>query len=152
MSPDGLDEESPSKKAKQAGAYYTQGLIIGGESLKTQLVAAYTALGSIACDSAAEMMSTISSIVQDDSIDWTPTIAPVFDTSQLQNGSEMLNDTFGSSALNMAANTSLSVNSSSQVTLAAQVQSLSDQVKKLADTDYSKKSVSTGMNVTSFFV
>lgn len=147
VSPDGLDEESPSKKAKQAGAYYTQGLIIGGESLKTQLVAAYTALGSIACDSAAEMMSTISSIVQDDSIDWTPTIAPVFDTSQLQNGSEMLNDTFGSSALNMAANTSLSVNSSSQAALAAQVQSLSDQVKKLADTDYSKILEGVAINV-----
>lgn len=147
VSPDGLDEESPSKKAKQAGAYYTQGLIIGGESLKSQLVAAYASLGSVACESAAEMMSTISSIVQDDSIDWTPTLTPVVDASQLQNGSEMLNDTFGTSALNMAANTSLSVNSSSQAALAAQVQSLSDQVKKLADTDYSKILEGVAINV-----
>lgn len=146
-SKEGADVNSPSKKAIKLGNAFVEGLIVGGESMAGQLNTAYAELTSDAINQAAEMMSTISSIVQDDSIDWTPTIAPVFDTSQLQNGSEMLNDTFGTSALNMAANTSLSVNSSSQSALAAQVQSLSEQVKKLADTDYSKILEGVAINV-----
>lgn len=138
VSPEGLDENSPSKKGKKAAFYYAESLIIGIRERQSAIISAYSDMAGKVCSEAASMMASISSIVQDDSINWTPTITPVVDASQLQNGSQMLENAFGDSALNMAASTSLSVNSSSQATLATQVQSLSEQVKKLADTDYSK--------------
>lgn len=144
---DGAEINSPSKKAIRNSKYYAEGLIIGINEMAGDVYNAYASLSTAACNEAATMMSKISTIVQDDSIDWTPTLTPVVDSSQLQNGSNLLQDTFGSSALNMAANTSLSVNSSSQAALAAQVQNLSDQVKKLADTDYSKILEGVAINV-----
>jgi hypothetical protein len=98
-----------------------------------------------AITAAGEMMQSINSILTTDEIDWQPTITPVIDSAQLQNGSNVLTNTFGDSALNMAANASLSVNNASQNTLAQQVQNLSDQVKKLAETDYSE--LLSGVNV-----
>ena len=92
-------------------------------------------------------MSAISNVLQDDSIDWTPTLTPVIDSSQLQNGSNLLTATFGNSALNMAADTALSVKDTESGNLAAQVASLSEQVKKLADTDYSELLNGVNINV-----
>jgi hypothetical protein len=141
------EEKSPSKKGVRVGEYYSMGISVGIKNLASMVKDSATEVVNDTCNAAASMMASISSIVQDDSINWTPTITPVVDASQLQNGSQMLENTFGDSALNMAASTSLSVNSSSQAALAAQVQSLSEQVKKLADTDYSKILEGVAINV-----
>ena len=147
VSPEGLDESSPSHKGEQAGVFYTQGLIIGGLSLANKLVKAYAGMANEATTKVATIMQSISTAIQDNSADWTPTITPVFDGTQLQNGSNLLNNTFGTSALNMAANTSLAINNSSENNLATQVQNLSDQVNKLANTDYSKMLEGVNVNV-----
>ena len=147
VSPEGLDESSPSHKGEQAGVFYTQGLIIGGLSLANKLVKAYAGMANEATTKVATIMQSIGTAIQDNSADWTPTITPVFDGTQLQNGSNLLNNTFGTSALNMAANTSLAINNSSENNLATQVQNLSDQVNKLANTDYSKMLEGVNVNV-----
>ena len=146
-SKDGIDSNSPSKKAIQLGNYFVDGLIIGGEELSSKLSDSYAGLGNNAVVAAANSMSAISNVLQDDSIDWTPTLTPVIDSSQLQNGSNLLTATFGNSALNMAADTALSVKDTESGNLAAQVAALSEQVKKLADTDYSELLKGVNINV-----
>lgn len=146
-SKDGTDSNSPSKKGMLVSKYFVAGIVVMADQLSKKVTEAYAALAGNAVSQAVGMMQTISTIVQDDSADWTPTITPVFDGTQLQNGSNMLNNTFGTSALNMAANTSLAISNTSENSLAAQVQNLSDQVNKLANTDYSKMLEGVKVNV-----
>lgn len=147
VSKGGLDENSPSKKGVAAGEYYMEGLIAGGQNLASRLYDTYTGIAGNAASATAATMSSISKVMQDESIDWQPTLTPVIDDSQLQNGSNLLTATFGNSALNLAADTALSVKDNEASNLATQVAELSAQVKKLADTDYSKMLDGVSINV-----
>ena len=142
----GLDEQSPSKKGIAAGEYYGIGLGNGILNMSNYVKNAAVGLASHAVNSVSDMMDTISTLVSDDSIDWTPTITPVVDSSQLQNGIGILGNV-GANSLSMAADASVSVNNSSQNTLAMQVQALTEQVQKLADTDYSELLSGVNINV-----
>ena len=147
VSKGGLDENSPSKKGVAAGEYYMEGLIAGGQNLANRLYDTYAGIAGNAASETAATMSSISKIMQDESIDWQPTLTPVIDDSQLQNSSNLLTATFGNSALNLAADTALSVKDNEASNLATQVAELSAQVKKLADTDYSKMLDGVSINV-----
>ena len=118
-----------------------------GSDLTNKVYSAYGGVGNDAVNATAETMSSISKVMQDESIDWQPTLTPVIDDSQLQNGSNLLTATFGNSALNLAADTALSVKDNEASNLATQVAELSAQVKKLADTDYSKMLDGVSINV-----
>ena len=76
-------------------------------------------------------------IMNDEDINWQPTFTPVIDSSQIQNGINYLGN-INAESVGLATDASISVNNSQQASLASQVQALSDQVQRLADTDYSK--------------
>ena len=146
---DALDVNSPSKKAMALRDSWVEGFVKIDSEIANQVSTAYGDLANTSVVAAANMMSSISKIVQDDSVDWTPTLTPVIDGTQLQNGSNLLTATFGNSALNLAADTALSVNDASASNLAEQVAQLSNEVKRLADTDYSKMLDGVNINVNS---
>ena len=139
--------QSPSRKAMYIRDMFVEGLTMIGSDLTNKVYSAYGNVGNDAVNATAETMSSISKVMQDESIDWQPTLMPVIDDSQLQNGSNLLTATFGNSALNLAADTALSVKDNEASNLATQVAELSAQVKKLADTDYSKMLDGVSINV-----
>lgn len=143
-SEDGLDENSPSKKGIEASEFYVKGLIIGAENLSGKLNDTFAGLASGASYAVASIMGSVSSVLQSNDIDWKPTIAPVLDSSQMGTLNAVLGN---NSVFTMAADASLSVNNASQNTLAMQVQNLSDQVQKLASTDYSHMMDGVSINV-----
>ena len=144
----GAEVNSPSKKAMEIASYIMQGLIVDMDSMITTVKSAYTRLGESSVDALGESMSAVTDIIAAANLeDYSPTITPVVDTSQATAALNTLGQQFDSTSFKMAANTSLSVNDSSQVTLASQVQALSDQVQRLADTDYSKLLDGVSVNV-----
>lgn len=144
---DALDINSPSKKAMKLRDSWVEGFVKVDSQLSKQISDTYGDYANTSLVAAANVMSSISKIMQDESIDWKPTLTPVIDDSQLQNGSNLLTATFGNSALNLAADTALSVKDNEASNLATQVAELSAQVKKLADTDYSKMLDGVSINV-----
>lgn len=143
-SEDGLDENSPSKKGVEASEFYVKGLIIGAEGLSNSLIKAYSGLAGDAASAVGNIMASIATTMNNDEIDWQPTIAPVLDDSQIASVNSILGNR---SVFNMAADASLSVNSASQASLAQQVSDLSAQVKRLADTDYSHMMDGVSFNI-----
>ena len=144
---DALDINSPSKKAMKLRDSWVEGFVKVDSQLSKQISDTYGDYANTSLVAAANVMSSISKVMQDESIDWQPTLTPVIDDSQLQNGSNLLTATFGNSALNLAADTALSVKDNEASNLATQVAELSAQVKKLADTDYSKMLDGVSINV-----
>lgn len=144
---DALDINSPSKKAMKLRDSWVEGFVKVDSQLSKQISDTYGDYANTSLVAAANVMSSISKVMQDESIDWKPTLTPVIDDSQLQNGSNLLTATFGNSALNLAADTALSVKDNEASNLATQVAELSAQVKKLADTDYSKMLDGVSINV-----
>ena len=144
----GAEVNSPSKKAMKIAGYIMQGLVVNMDSMITTVKSAYTRLGESSVDALGESMSTVTDIIASANLeDYSPTITPVVDTSQATAALNTLGQQFDSTSFKMAADTSLSVNDSSQATLASQVQALSDQVQRLADTDYSKLLEGVSVNV-----
>jgi len=91
------EEKSPSKKGIRVGAYLSEGVAIGIEE------------GSMdAINAASEMMTNATDLINDEVItglnatqsmldhDITPSVTPVFDSSQLQNGVDTINSAIDS--------------------------------------------------------
>lgn len=142
----GLDEQSPSKKGYSAGEYYSIGIGNGISDFAGYVKTAAINMASNAIEATAGMMNTISSIMSQDDINWQPTLTPVIDSSQLQNDG-IFNSLFNPDAINVASNTAMSVTNASENTLANQVAALSEQVKKMAETDYSKLLEGVAVNI-----
>lgn len=136
----GLEEESPSKKGVEAGAFYIEGVDIG---LRKMATVPLDTANSVAVGLVKTFGATVSSIYSTiDNIDAIqPTITPVLDTTNIQQANALM----GIDNLNTQAN--IMFQNSPQATLAAQVQALSEQVKKLAETDYSTMLEGVNINV-----
>ena len=144
----GTESHSPSRKAIRAAKYIAQGLIVGLDNMIGAVTSAASNMGSSAVDSLGDAMSTVTDVLNTaDLEDYTPTITPIVDTSQATSALEALNQNFDTTSFKMAADTSLSVNDSSQLSLANEVANLRDQVSRLADTDYSKLLEGVSVNV-----
>ena len=141
-----LEIKSPSRKGIRSGEFYGMGFGNGISNMAGYVKKASVSLAQSAVTSVAEMMGKIDTIMNDEDINWTPTFTPVIDSSQIQNGIGYLGN-IGAESVGLAADASISVNNSQQATLAAQVQALSDQVQRLADTDYSKMLEGVNINV-----
>ena len=70
-----------------------------------------------------------------------PTITPVLDTTNLQSAGQLMGID------NLSAQANIMFQNSPQAALATQVQMLSDQVKKLAETDYSTMLEGVNFNI-----
>ena len=86
---DGQQSKSPSKATKKAGRWLGEGLIIGMDQMSKAVYRSGESMGINAVDSITGALS----LIDDASISnntWTPTIQPVVDMSELQNGSRTL--------------------------------------------------------------
>ena len=86
---DGQQSKSPSKATKKAGRWLGEGLIIGMDQMGKAVYRSGESMGINAVDSITGALS----LIDDASISnnaLTPTIQPVFDMSELQNGSRTL--------------------------------------------------------------
>jgi hypothetical protein len=134
---DYLEIESPSKKAIEAAEYYGQGMSIGLNNSVASVARAALNLAKSVTNPIEKALSNAQSYSSDYIL--SPTVSPVVDSETIDRFSNITASLFGNdTSLKLATDSAVSINDASQNSLAAQVQSLSEQVKKLADTDYSK--------------
>jgi hypothetical protein len=136
----GLEEESPSKKGVEAGEFYVEGIDIGLRKLATVPVKTATEAGKNLVKTFGATLSSIYTNV-DSSGYLQPTITPVLDTTNLQSAGQLMGID------NLSAQANIMFQNSPQAALATQVQMLSDQVKKLAETDYSTMLEGVNFNI-----
>ena len=86
---DSLDINSPSKELRKDGRYSALGFAKGLEDFYNKVIASSTKLSDGAKDIIKAAIDKITELVNDN-IDAQPTIRPVMDLSEIQNGSKML--------------------------------------------------------------
>lgn len=84
-----IDSHSPSKEFAKLGVFSGQGFIIGLDSYGSKVANASSKVGTGAVNAMSNAISGISDIVNSD-IDSQPTIRPVLDLSDIQNGGKQL--------------------------------------------------------------
>ncbi len=82
---DGQQSKSPSKLTKKAGRWLGEGLIIGMEQMGNAVYQSGKLMGTNAVESISGALSSISDISATD-LDMTPTIQPVVNMADIQNG------------------------------------------------------------------
>lgn len=136
------DMNSPSKKFIQVGEYAGEGMAIGfGNSIKV-VGDSIAKLGNNALDIVASTSSKIANALSTE-LDTKPTITPVIDMSQLQNGARSIADMF-----NNSQTVGLAVNASTQARAAALLQNGSGEVGSTTTSIVNQFDVS-GMTVRS---
>lgn len=85
----GQQSHSPSKLTKKAGRWLGEGLVIGMEQMGKAVYQSGKSMGANAVDSISTALSSIDDISTTD-LSLTPTIRPVIDMDELQNGSQIL--------------------------------------------------------------
>ena len=85
----GQQSHSPSKLTKKAGRWLGEGLVIGMEQMGKAVYQSGKSMGANAVDSISTALSSIDDISATD-LSLTPTIRPVIDMDELQNGSQTL--------------------------------------------------------------
>lgn len=80
---------SPSKEFKKVGAWTTEGFVIGINATANTAAVAGANLGQTALDAIKKSMVNVSDIVSND-LNFTPTIRPVLDLTDIQKGSAVI--------------------------------------------------------------
>ena len=91
---DSLDINSPSKELRKDGRYSALGFAKGLEDFYNKVIASSTRLSDGVKNIIKAAIDKITELVNDN-IDAQPTIRPVMDLSEIQNGSKMLNTILG---------------------------------------------------------
>lgn len=91
---DGQASNSPSKATIKAGKWLGEGLVIGMKRIGSSVYKAGTLMGKDAVGSISTSISKISSLVES-GIDAQPTIRPVLDLSNIENGAGAIGSMFG---------------------------------------------------------
>ena len=84
-----LDEHSPSKEMRQVGLFAGEGLVIGLNRMGSKVYDAGYNMGSSAIESMSKAIEGISNVINSD-MDSNPTIRPVMDLTDIQNGSKQI--------------------------------------------------------------
>lgn len=119
--------ESPSKVFAEMGRYNMMGLAKGFVDNENLTEAAAEKVGEDTMDAFGEAMSKVYDSL-DDNMDMSPTITPVLDLSNIQNGSRNLDSMFGSANVGLTAS---SYNASRQAQAAQQNQSNANMAQAL---------------------
>lgn len=85
-----IKAHSPSKKFEQLGIWADQGLINGLKSLQGRVYSTSYAIGENSVDALSDSMTKVYEILNSD-LDMNPTITPVLDLSNVQNGIDSMN-------------------------------------------------------------
>lgn len=139
---DKTETDSPSKVGYSLGKFWDLGIANGISDFGNLVYNASSSMADNLLSTTAGLMALVNGVVNDN-LTLEPSIAPVVDDNSLA----LLNSAFGMGNLNIAANTAMSVTNASENTLANQVAALSEQVKKMAETDYSKLLEGVAVNI-----
>lgn len=107
-----LDSNSPSKVFMEVGSYVPMGFAIGIEKGEGEVVNSATSMAANAIDSAKAVVSRLGDILVNE-IDAQPTISPVMDLSQIQNGVNQMNGMLSARTVELATSSSVTFNTSS---------------------------------------
>ena len=144
-SKEGLDINSPSRKAKALGNSWVEGLVISLTAMNNLNQVKQASIGV-----ATDVISSFSDAMNasSNSMDiLQPTISPVLDDSNMQRYSGVLNTLTNPSTMKLAADSTLSVQNSDQARMAQQIEMLSKEVNALANKDFSKDFEKVQFNV-----
>lgn len=122
-----LGNGSPSKIAKQEGIWFEQGLVIGLKSMAETVDRTAREVTNPVVEGLREAMNASSNILSNDG--FNPTITPVLDLSEIQNGSNLLANMLNTSMSikgNMSFGTNVQLNSMSRLLKDAIKEGLND--------------------------
>ena len=102
---DGQNSNSPSKESMKLGTYLDQGFIIGINELKDKVYDSSFGIGRVATSGLSNSISRIADMVNSD-IDANPTIRPVLDLSNVQDGANAINSMFANPSVGLLNNLS----------------------------------------------
>lgn len=92
---DVLGIHSPSKEAYAIARFVDQGLVNGLLSMRSDVAKTSASIGTTMLDSVKSAISNMVDIISND-VDAQPTIRPVIDLSEIQNGRQQINEMFSS--------------------------------------------------------
>lgn len=98
-----IDSDSPSKETYKLGKFFDQGFVLGIEKLRDKVYNASYMVGTKAKDGLNKSLTKIADLVTNN-IDAQPTIRPVLDLSDVQNGVSRIGTMFGAPSLGLATN------------------------------------------------
>lgn len=97
-----IGAHSPSVEFAKLGMYADQGFALGLNNFTSVVKTSAVGVGNVAISALQSTISRISDMVNG-SLDVTPTIRPVLDLTNIENGGKQLNSIFGSKGLNVSA-------------------------------------------------
>ena len=100
---DELDEHSPSRVFYRIGSFTGEGFVNGLDSMTDKVASSATNMGSTAIDRIKQAIATITDTIEQD-LDLSPTITPVVNLSEVQNGMDLLRRTMAKEDLSPIAN------------------------------------------------
>lgn len=130
--------ESPSKEAIKSANYWIDGLLI---PLSTRT----GELGEAAINNAHSILDGFDSEISNSDTAFTPTIRPVLDTNNMGQYSGFMDILNNPATVQLAADSQLSINNTSQMRLAQQIEGLRQDINKMANQDLSK--IMDGVNI-----
>jgi hypothetical protein len=98
-----LGINSPSKVFKEIGGYVGEGFVVGIDSYHDRVANSAGDLAESVIRNVKDPLSNIYKLL-DDNIDVNPTIRPVMDLSNIENGTRLLNDMLGDQRIGLNAN------------------------------------------------
>jgi phage-related protein len=98
-----LGINSPSKVFKEIGGYVGEGFVVGINSYSDKVSNSAGELADSVIRNVKDPLSNIYKLL-DDNIDVNPTIRPVMDLSNIENGTRLLNDMLGDQRIGLNAN------------------------------------------------
>lgn len=98
----GQDAHSPSRETMQQGNFFGEGFIMGIDQYSSKIYRVTEAVGQEATRGLSAAVAKMSSLVDSDV--GNPTIRPVLDLSDVENGAGLINSMFGNPSLQLASN------------------------------------------------
>ena len=98
-----IDSHSPSKVFATLGGFIDQGLVVGIEKYKNNVVDSTSDIANETIDTMKDVVSCISNIVNSD-MDFQPSIRPVIDMSDADRGLGLINGAFSSRSMMLGMN------------------------------------------------
>lgn len=142
---------SPSRVFAEIGEYNMMGLAKGFVDNENLTETAAEKVGEDTLDAFGKIMSQVSDMVDDD-MDLTPTITPVLDMSQIQNGSRSLDSYFGNANVGLTASSyNASVSAAREAQYRQDTSSMASALKYYTDKMVSalrEQNTNTNVNVT----
>ncbi len=130
--------ESPSKEAIKSSNYWIDGLLIPLNTRSSELSVA-------AINNAHSILDGFDSEISNSDTAFTPTIRPVLDTNNMGQYSGFMDILNNPATVQLAADSQLTINNTSQMRLAQQIEGLRQDINKMANQDLSK--IMDGVNI-----